>query len=587
MEFEGLLRGGGGTKVISLGSKASTRVVSTISHADAQRPRSPAPPVPPLPRQTPQTSGITDGAPNTLSPPIVAVAKLSQPYPNAPKSEETHSDSTTSPSAKKPTGRFRITNVISSPNKRLSSVIPPAEYSAVDFETRLASYSDSEGRNSGAGNSDEERKKQKRRESKDDAWVDILVNSHQRRLVGQDVDPTNYKMGGGRGGGDPDLAGLEVAQVLAAVRRDRERSPSVGSDSTGGGGGGDFVPHHDASFGVDMDAHVQGFEIDEIQRVPRRRSEASTSESHALSYDDGDGGYGESGEEYAADDEEHDPDPSQQGHSQSRRPQPIMELTDDIEPVTPVKLTSQQRRMGYFDLHPERKQLYGPDEDTSHGQQDHTPSPDVPSFDLGREQRAAEMERTGLVRADSVTLPSLSSKSSGSQLCSVAGPAASAVKASENGVAVHPVGPRAPAGSSPSSSSPVIGGGTKTAALIEMYRERERKATAAGGNNAPTAPTNVTISSSNSSSPSGPITPPRAAIVVPPRSASLPGATNANANVMVDTPVGAVVEDSAGGGAAAAALETPKSVETGRVSPARYVHGAPLHNVLEEPEDED
>jgi hypothetical protein len=453
----------------------------------------------------------------------------------------------------------------------------------VDFETRLASYSDSEGRNSGTGNSDEESKKQKRRESKDDAWVDILVNSHQRRMVGQDVDLTNYKTGGGRGGGDPDLAGLEVAQVLAAVRRDRERSPSLGSNSTGGGGGNDFVPHHDtSSFGVDMDAHVQGFVIDEIQRVPRRGSEASTSEGHALSYDDGDGGYGESGadEEYAADDEEHDYDRSQ-GYSLSRRPQPIMEplvIPEDLEPVTPVKQSArQQRRMGYFDLHPERKQLHGAaqDEGTSHGQQDHTPSPDVPSFDLGREQRAAEMEQTGLVRADSVTLPSLSSKSSGNQLSSATTTtqAQTSTKANENGAA-HPMGPRAPAGPS---SSPGIGGGTKTAALIEMYRERERRATAAGGNNAPTAPTNVTVSSSS------PVTPPRSA--VPPRSSSLPGATNVNTNITVDTPA-TVVEDNADSSAAAAVLETPKSVETGRVSPARYVHGAPLHNVLEEPEEE-
>lgn len=102
-------------------------------------------------------------------------------------------------------------------------VVPPAEYSEVQFETRLASYSDSERNSLG---DDDGKGKGKRESRPDDAWVDILVNSQSRRIVGQDVDPTATRKATG---GDPDMASLEVAQVLAAVRGQRDSEVSLGS----------------------------------------------------------------------------------------------------------------------------------------------------------------------------------------------------------------------------------------------------------------------------------------------------------------------------------------------------------------------
>ena len=97
----------------------------------------------------------------------------------------------------------------------------PAEYSTVEFQTRMASYSDDE-----QNEADEpEEVKQKRRESRADAWVDILVNSQERRMNDQTAaDPAERRKARIRSS-DPDIASLEVAQVLAAVQ-DRSISPT-------------------------------------------------------------------------------------------------------------------------------------------------------------------------------------------------------------------------------------------------------------------------------------------------------------------------------------------------------------------------
>ena len=63
--------------------------------------------------------------------------------------------------------------------------------------------------------------KEERSWSKDDAWVDILVVSHSRRAGNQDAEH-RCPAGGPRprnvGRQDPEIAILEVAQVLAGVR---------------------------------------------------------------------------------------------------------------------------------------------------------------------------------------------------------------------------------------------------------------------------------------------------------------------------------------------------------------------------------
>jgi hypothetical protein len=82
----------------------------------------------------------------------------------------------------------------------------------------LASYSDDELNNLNANS--RTLSKEERRRSKDDAWVDILVASHSRRAGNQDAELR--RPGGPRSRNasrpDPELASLEVAQVLAGVR---------------------------------------------------------------------------------------------------------------------------------------------------------------------------------------------------------------------------------------------------------------------------------------------------------------------------------------------------------------------------------
>jgi len=114
--------------------------------------------------------------------------------------------------------RFRLpTGLPRSPHPRTSG-LTRSQAEDVEFEMRLASYSDDK-LNSINANS-WKRSKEERRRSKDDAWVDILVASHSRRAGNQDAElrrpgcprPRNASRQ------DPEVASQEVAQVLAGIR---------------------------------------------------------------------------------------------------------------------------------------------------------------------------------------------------------------------------------------------------------------------------------------------------------------------------------------------------------------------------------
>ena len=111
---------------------------------------------------------------------------------------------------------FRLSSPLT-PNSRTSGLTPSVAED-IDFETRLASYSDDE-LNSINANMRKQSKHEHRR-SKHDAFVDILVVSHSRRVSDQDADIR--RPGGARPRNvsrpDPEIASLEVAQVLAGVR---------------------------------------------------------------------------------------------------------------------------------------------------------------------------------------------------------------------------------------------------------------------------------------------------------------------------------------------------------------------------------
>lgn len=164
-EFENMLKSSHATTKVSL-----TRGVSTRDH--------------PIP--TPLTSHTP--LPDNDIPPV-------PPVPSLPANSPT-----------KPKNRFKI-------KKR--SGMQPAEYDEMDFETREASDSDSDGsplgRSNGAGNN--------KRLSRDDAWIDILVaDTGRRRMPGQEVEPGGPRRRAiNNNRSDPELAREEITSVLAGV----------------------------------------------------------------------------------------------------------------------------------------------------------------------------------------------------------------------------------------------------------------------------------------------------------------------------------------------------------------------------------
>jgi len=125
--------------------------------------------------------------------------------------------------------------------------------------------------------------------------------------------------------------------------------------------------------------------------------------------------------------------------------------------------------------------------------------------------------------------------------------------------------------SSPSSSSQTQ---SKTAALIEMYRERERALPAKPAAPVPAAST-TTVYIPAAIQPSRL---PVRALPPPPREVSPPAPTPSTSTIPSPSPPPPPPQE---------IVPPPRVVleDSGRGSPMRYVHGAPLHNVLEEEEE--
>ena len=509
VEFEGLLLGGGGTKVISLGAKPSMR---------GSQDTRPAPDV-----STPtRLAGIS-------APFYVRTPEHHLPVP--PKSEEMHSDSTQSPSlaSVKRASLFRLPGGIPvpSPGGYRKSGIAPAEYSSVDFETRLASYSDDDFNSA----MESEATKQTRRQAKDDAWVDILVGTQARRMGGQDAQ---MKVGESRRRvlssrrSDPDMASLEVAQVLAAVRDNRP--PSVNLN--------DRV---DRDYGVDnLHDHLNDQDVDEIETVPRT-SDARTEDDDEEEEEEEEEEEGGEVTHYAAvprshhNHEEADDDFGEQSSSQH----------------TTVK---QQRRLGYFDLHPERRRP------TTGDQTDMDIDPRVRLAYDDSDDEADDEDRYGPLQPPAPTIRKLP-----------APPVPRALPVTPVQELKHQSKPQvatvAPHGDSNSYYEPKSPATSKTAALIEMYRERERNTSPK-----PTSPSPLP--------PVAPLAPSR----LPVRSSTKEGGSfsaTQERTTATPSPIPSLPIETA-------MMEPPRIVleESGRASPARYVHGAPLHNVVEEEEEE-
>lgn len=581
VEFDSMLSGTSGTKIISLSAKKDVGAKEAAARNQQHRAVTPTPPsqpilpIPPAPSRPAPTLTTT----SAFYAPMGAVETTQHQQAESHQHQQQPQHDT--PSKK---SRFRLPV---SPSVR-RSVIPPAEYSTVEFQTRMASYSDDE---HNASDGESEVAKQKRRESRSDAWVDILVEGSQSQSQSQAkrgaIDATRLSPEEDRRArirrSDPDMASKEVAQVLASVGNNRSFSPPLG----------DRV---DRDHGVDR--RVFGSDVDEVDVVPRRsrRSEDNTtseSEGGHLAYDRS----------------------TQGGHDDE----------DDEEVIAPIvnarTMAKEQRRLGYFDLHPERRPVsqvvddprarFARDSissDDGSEEQSQVPAPPQPQVVPPQPTPLRPLPVPPPVIA--APQPTLAAQRKVPEM----------TIATTNLIPPSPTTPNGNSkqgGDSSPARTPTGAAGSRTAALIEMYRERERTGSVPQTSNPVViAPLNIPsrLPVRSASLPQQPGKDKDAALPSVPapgsihKSTSLPlPAVSASLSAPVLKPVGLPSSPSprvaqAPAAAVPAPVTTPSPPKTtpsppepvlavpledpGRVSPARYVHGAPLHNVMEEEEEE-
>jgi hypothetical protein len=351
--------------------------------------------------------------------------------------------------------------------------------------------------------------------------VDILVASHSRRATNQDADIHRNTGVGPRSRNvsrpDPEVASQDVAQVLAGIRLS---SPPFDGDSEA-----DIEP----------------------MQVPHR-SKMSNRGTTVL-------------------DDSYEPTIPE---SVEMELEPEEEIV--LQPEHPAVTVANKRRMGYFDLHPERRPAH----------------PSMDNDDEGLHELNIRAPVENLVeppRRSDVT-ESVYSSSGGTP---PAAPVPALEVVTSTTMPLHPRSPQPPLPSptlSPQTPTPTtalsprelqrqqevrdrLSGkpGPKAGALIEMYRERERQAGGSSPNRNSSAGAKLTqaqaqAAKSSVALPTLPEPEPEMEPVSPGPSSTVEGADSD----LVGPP----------------ALDP----EGERNSPYRYVHGAPLHNVEEEEEED-
>jgi len=400
--------------------------------------------------------------------------------------------------------------------------LTPSQAEDIDFETRLASYSDDE--LNSLNTNMRKQSKDERRRSKDDAWVDILVSSQTRRAPNQDAEvrrPTGPRLRNASRP-DPEDVSQEIAQVLAGIR-----GPSPPFDG-------------------DSEADI------EPMKVPHR----SRMVDHGTMPLD---------------------DIYEPSEGQTER-----EEVDEREEE--LMFQSQQhasRRVGYFDLHPDRRRPMHMDGDEI-----------LPELDiLAPVDNEVEPPR----RSDVTTTESVYSSSGNNTPPASPKRAVPDLRRLEVPTSAHPQPPSPQAQPTPSPQTPTysprdlqrqqevrdrLSGkpGPKAATLIEMYRERERQGQATTGGGAGSRSSASGVKSAQTAKESTALPPPPPP---PPPSAPAPSSSEPETEPELMSP-----EPSVAGDKAEISMEPPNvEFESGRESPFRYVHGAPLHNVVEEEEE--
>lgn len=404
------------------------------------------------------------------------------------------------------TSRFRLpTGLPASPGGHRRSGLVPAEYESIDFDARPASLSDDDLLGGG-------RDKHGRRRSRDDAWVDILVANNNRRMGTQDAEIRNGQRLRSRRS-DPELASQELSEVLAAVR--------------------------ERPFSDDEDTGMEPMS-------PQRRDDdgdTATMDGSVVQHSIG----LQERDSYLFSDEENDAEQS----------------------------PSRQRRPTYFDLHPDRRptrpdgvsferQSYDSDafSTDSYGQ-----SEDELRARLGASRRADAPTDSYISEADYEITPGNSQVDvTDSSIQEVRKPAHTAPSTELPSATAPPRPPRVIPVTTPGAASDAAK--SKTASLIEMYREREKKSPGPAA-----APSKLPVRSL--SLPQNPKLP---AGTAPP---SVPAAKVVLASAT--TGLGHVSEPSIADSDVSSILDEVPEPNL----PVRYIHGAPLHNVLEEEEEED
>ncbi|KAH8105374.1 hypothetical protein BXZ70DRAFT_887431 [Cristinia sonorae] len=530
-EFEGLLRSNGSaTKVLSLKTPtAPDRLptgyssIITSTHTSPTQGPGKAPFLSPFPRSETPVQRSQSRQSNNES-----IASATAPSPSSPAITPTLSSNPNRRSS-----RFRLP--VSPSNSRSTAGLPPAEYDTVDFEARLASFDDDD-------LALPSRSKHSRRQSKDDAWVDILVANNNRRIVGQDVERRN---GLKSGRSDPELASQELSEVLAAVHQ-------VHSD--------------------DEDEEEEVMKPVSVHKEQQSMDDGASTTTSKLGTDA---------------DQLTIPGPSSGSYD-----------LDDDEEFSPPPPTN-RKRLGYFDLHPERRTPKLDDDFRAESPASMYEDPravfERPSLDSTHEgyDEPTELPYNTAPFAPPAPAPVVVPPPRESSRVAISVPTPVTAPAPPPPVIkvdVSPPPPPEPEPTKPLNVTPKTQ--SKTASLIEMYREKER-----GGSPSPislpvsklpvrtaasltTSPTTSPRPVSPASTPSTLVSlPPAPNVPPPPPPAHSPAAASATR-----TPSPPRQQDDL--------LSEPKiySAAEDRVllqTPPRYIHGAPLHNVLEEEEEEE
>ncbi|KAF9074560.1 hypothetical protein BDP27DRAFT_138567 [Rhodocollybia butyracea] len=440
------------------------------------------------------------------------------------------------------------------------------------------------GRGNGGGNDD------------DDAWVDIVIPSKNPTTEGAN-DRRGVK-------GDPEEASQEVARVLNAVRGGQPYPLDDESDweDPKGSPQQQRVGNGSSHFGA-IPSEVYSDDI-EVQTVPRK----------ALVHPEG---------QYDI----HNGDDQSYHEDESRDEDRSYIEQDDTEDALP------KRRLGYFDLHPERRpgsitsqeilSKSGPspssgDEDYS-GRKDEDEDDEEDDDDDPRARYATQsdedddaprdLDKVYATRdqhqADKTArpLPTLPPAQNGSTLRTSSPSPASSLPTTK----AIPISPAPATPPKPSS---------KTAALIEMYREKEKKSPTPSTLNSPSSsgilhPSKIPVASPTSTPAPNLASPPTSPAPAPsriPLKTGLPTVPGSTAPSSISVP--SLPTSPAAPVPAAKPLSKTSTVginsqmddddeseelsppaialgvDAGRASPGRYIHGAPLHNVLEEEEEE-